>query len=200
MAMALGGKKLYSISESYWIFYQGTRTVKYMSRARKNKVLSAEFIERIMLAVTQVNGCPACSYAHTNIALDVGMSDVEIRNMLAGVLDDVPADEISAIMFAQHYADRRGHPSKESWERIVELYGISRAKGILGAIRAIMIGNAYGIPGGSFFNRFRGKPDKRSNLLYELSMLITSIVFTPIALIHAVVSDLSKIPIISFEV
>lgn len=194
------GKKLYSVSESYWIFYQGTRTVKHMSRARKNKELSHEFIERIMLAVTEVNGCPACSYAHTKMALETGMSDVEIHNMLAGVLDDVPADEVIAVMFAQHYADRRGNPSEESWERIVETYGISKAKGILGAIRGIMIGNAYGIPWGSFFNRFRGKPDKRSNLLYELSMMITCIIFTPIALIHALISDLSRIPTISFEV
>lgn len=64
-----------------------------------------------------------------------------VTDMLAGVLDDVPADEVTAVMFAQHYADRRGNPSKESWERIVETYGISKAKGILGAIRAIMIGN-----------------------------------------------------------
>jgi AhpD family alkylhydroperoxidase len=191
-------KGRYSVQESYWILYKGLRTIKYMFRAKKNNELSTEFIERIMLAVTEVNGCAVCSYAHTKMALEIGMSIEEIRNMLAGMIDDIPADEASAVMFARHYADSRGNPTKESWDRIVELYGISKAKGILGAIRAIMIGNTYGIPWGSFINRFRGKPEKRSNILYEISMIITCIICTPIALMHALISDLFRMPIISF--
>jgi len=192
------GKGLYSVQESYWILYKGIRTIKYMSRAKKNHELSPEFIERIMLAVTEVNECAVCSYAHTKMALEIGMSSEEIQNMLAGITDDIPADEAGAVMFAQYYADSRGKPSKESWDRIVELYGISTAKGILGAIRAIMIGNTFGIPWGSFINRFRGKPDKRSNILYEISMIIALIIFTPMALIHALISDLFRIPIVNF--
>nr|WP_237713710.1 carboxymuconolactone decarboxylase family protein [Rhodococcus sp. P14] len=63
-----------------------------------------------MLAVTEVNGCGACSYAHTKIALGAGMSSAEIRNILAGVLDDVPDSEVAAVLFAQHYADTRATP------------------------------------------------------------------------------------------
>ena len=193
------GKELYSVQESYWIFYKGLRTIKYMARAKKNNELSPEFIERIMMAVTEVNGCAVCSYAHTKMALEIGMSNEEVNDMLAGVMDNIPADEVEGVMFAQHYADSRGKPSKEAWKRIVEIYGISKSKGILGAIRMIMIGNTYGIPCSSFFNRFRGKPDKRSNLLYDISMIITCIVFAPIVLIHALISDLFRMPIISFE-
>ena len=65
--------------------------------------------------------------------------------MLAADFEDVPPDEMSAIMFAQHYADNRGRPSRESWRRIVETYGPSTARGVLATIRAIMIGNIYGI-------------------------------------------------------
>ena len=66
------GRKLYSVPESYWILYQGFSTVKYMFKAKKNKELSPDFIERIMLAVTEVNGCAICSYAHTKMALEAG--------------------------------------------------------------------------------------------------------------------------------
>lgn len=192
------GRRLYSIQESYGILHQGVRTVKYMFRARKSRQLSPDFIERIMLAVTEVNGCAICSYAHTKMALEAGMSNEEIQHMLAGVMDDVPADQVAAIMFAEHYADQRGEPSRDAWERIREIYGTAAAEGILGAIRAIMIGNAYGIPAGSFINRFGGKPDLRSNLFYEISMMTTLIVFAPIVLIHAMIADLLGTPIISF--
>lgn len=192
------GKKLYSLKESYWIFYKGLVTMKYMSRAKKRNELSSEFIERIMMAVTEVNGCEICSYAHAKMALGIGMSNEEINNMLAGIIDDVPPDEIEGVMFAQHYADSRGQPSKEAWERIVETSGISKSKGILGAIRIIMIGNTYGIPFSSFFNRFKGKPDNRSSLLYEISMIISCTAFVPIVFIHALVSVLFRVPVIKF--
>lgn len=191
------GKKLYSVKESYWIFYKGIRSMKYMFKAKRNNELSPQFIERIMLAVTEVNGCAICSYAHTKKALESGMSNEEIQKMLSGIIDDVPASEVAAVMFAQHYADTRGNPTRESWQRIVEIYGISKAKGILGSIRTIMIGNAYGIAWSSFFNRLRSRPDQRSNLLYEVSMMLGTIL-TPISLIHALISDLFRKPIISF--
>jgi AhpD family alkylhydroperoxidase len=191
------GKKLYSVQESYWIFYKGIRMMKYMFKAKRKKELSPKFIERIMLAVTEVNSCAICSYAHTKKALESGMSNEEIQNMLSGIIDDVPNSEVAAIMFAQHYADTRGNPTRESWQLIVEIYGISKANGILGSIRSIMIGNAYGIALSSFFNRLRSRPDQRSNLLYEVSMILGTILI-PISFIHALISDLFSLPIINF--
>jgi len=192
------GRKLYSIAEAYRFYYEGMRTVRYMSKSRKNKELSFDFMERIMLAVTQVNVCAICSYAHTKMALEAGVSREEIQNMLAGFIDDTPLDEVTAVIFAQHYADTRGRPSKDSWECIMEDYGPSKAKGILGAIRIIMLANTYGIPWSSFFNRFRGMPDQRSNFMYEISMLITSLLFLPVVLIHVLLAALLRIPVIQF--
>ncbi len=182
------GKKLYSLKESYVITYLVFLSLGKFIYAKKHKILSEQFIERIMLSVTEVNGCQVCSYAHTKMALESGMNNEEIQNMLAGVKDDVPPDEMQAVMFAQHYADSRGLPSKESWERIVERYGIPKAQGILGAIRIIMWGNVYGIAGSSFADRFKGKGNERSNLLYELGMIITIIFYLPIALAHSLLA------------
>ncbi len=191
------GRKLYSVKESYWIFHKGIRTIKYMFNARRKGEISSKFIERLMLAVTEVNDCAICSYAHTKRALESGMSSEEIQKMLSGIIDGVPEDEVAAVMFAQHYADTRGNPTKKSWQSIVEIYGINKAKSILGAIRTIMIGNAYGIPWSSFFNRLNGQPDPRSSVRYELSMMLGTIL-TPISLIHAIVSSLLRKPLISF--
>jgi len=191
------GRELFSVTELYWILYHGIRTMKYMSRAKKNKELSTEFIERIMLAVTEVNRCEMCSYAHTKMALEAGMSNEEIQKMLSGVITDIPADQLPAVMFAQHYADSRGKPSNESWNRVLEVYGLSKAQGILGTIRVIMIGNALGIPMGSFVNRFRGKPDKRSNIFYELSIIIMGVLFIPILIVHLVIFCIFRVPIIN---
>lgn len=191
------GRKLYSVRESYWISYNGLRTMKYMFRAKRNMEIDQKFIERIMLAVTEVNVCLLCSYAHSKRALESGMSNEEIQKMLAGITDDVPAEELPAIMFAQHYAETRGNPTRESWQRIVEIYGDPKAKGILGSIRTIMMGNVYGIPWSSFFNRLKGKPDKRCGLGYEISMMLGTIL-VPISLVHALISDLIRKPIIRF--
>jgi AhpD family alkylhydroperoxidase len=192
------GRKLYSVREAYWIFYNGIRTIKYMSRAKKKKELSQKFIERIMLAVTEVNHCGLCSNYHSKKALERGMSNEEIQHMLRGIMDEVPVEELPAVMFAQHYADTRGNPTKKSWDRLVEIYGLSKSCGILGAIRAIMIGNTFGIPWSSFFNRIRGKADSRSSLTYELTMMVGTILML-ISFFHALISNLLKKPIISFE-
>ncbi len=83
-----------------------------------------------MLAVTEVNGCALCSYYHTRVSLENGMSAEEIKRMLGGEFADAPEAELSAILFAQHYADTRGKPSKEAWARILDVYGETGAYGV----------------------------------------------------------------------
>ena len=174
------------------VIYKGIRTVTYLNKVRKNKQIDQQFIERIMIAVTEVNGCDICSYAHTKMALEAGMSNEEIQNMLAGEISDVPQQQVQAIMFAQHYAESRGKPSKKSWDHIVNNYGESLALGILGSIRVIMMGNVLGISYNSFFKRFKGQPDQRSSIVYELKVMTVGSLFIPIVMIHALFSALLK--------
>lgn len=167
---------------------------------KKVRRLSEHFIERIMLAVTEVNGCAVCSYAHTKMALEAGMTNEEIQKMLSGISEDVPEEELSAVMFSQYYADARGYFSQESWERITEMYGLEKAKGILASIRIMMLGNAVGIPWSSFINRFKGKPDERSSLVYEISLILGTIIFLPITLIHAFIAKLFNRFTVEFKI
>ena len=191
-------KKLYSIHEYFIAVYNGLRTKKYLNKAKKSNELGIEFIERIMLAVTEVNGCELCTYAHTKWALEAGMSNEEIQKILSGVTDGISADEISAIMFAQHYADTKGNPSKESWEHIIKVYGPTKANGILGAIREMMIGNIFGASASAFYSRLKGNPYNKSNPLKEMGIVLSTLVFYPIAFIGAGISSFLRTPIISF--
>lgn len=189
--------RLYTLWEAYIIIYKAIRTFPYLIRGGKNGDMSKKLEERLMIAVTEVNGCAICSYAHTKIALEAGLSAEEIGAMLSGEMRDVPQEEMKAVLFAQHYADTRGKPSYEAWRQIVSVYGQAKAMAILGAIRGIMGGNAYGIPAGSLLGRMgvkRFHTDARSSLPYELGMMLSMILFPPIAALHAGAAWLLRLP------
>ncbi len=182
--------------EIYRILVDGMRTAPLLSRARRNQDIDKPFMERIMLAVTEVNGCALCSYAHAKMALDAGLSNGEIQKMMKGSFEDAPTDQMTAILFAQHYADSRSVPDQSAWDYLNNHYGTVKAEGILGAIRIITMGNALGIPWGSFWGRFRGKPDRRSSLGYELGIFFSLIFVFPVAMIHATVWMIARRPIV----
>lgn len=184
------GSKLYSVIEVYKITYESFLFMGKFMKGRKNNLISTHFIERIMLAVTEVNDCPVCSYGHTKMAIESGMSTMEIENMLMGEHESVPSEELPAIMFAQHYAEYRGKPTRKAYEGLVKAYGKKKAESIVGAIKVIMMGNVLGIPWGSFINRFKGNPDPRSTVLYELTIVIATFFFIPVALVHVLLVNL----------
>lgn len=148
--------------------------------------LDKVFRERIMLAVTEVNGCDICSYAHTKMALEAGMSSEEINEMLSGGSDSIPDDESIAIMFAQHVAESRGNPSLESFHRVCDYYGKEKAKAILGYCRIMMVANTLGIAFGNLQQRFSGKNNPQSSLWYELQILLP----VPFLLVGALISSM----------
>ena len=138
-------KKIYSHREFYKALVLVIRSVKYFRLNRKKNLVSPHFKERIMLAVTEVNGCEACSYAHTKFALEGGMAIEEINAILNGDTETIPKNELVGIVFAQHYTDNRGKVSQESWQKLVDEYGEESALVILAIIRMMTIGNIYGI-------------------------------------------------------
>jgi AhpD family alkylhydroperoxidase len=191
-------RKKYTVTEFYKALYKGVRTFKFLRRSKKSGELSEQFVKRIMLAVTEVNGCEVCSYVHTNSALEMGMSDKEIKHLLTGVMDNVPAEEMKAILFAQHYADTKGYPTKGSWDEIKSVYGEQTTMGILGAIRVIMVDNSYGIALSAFKSRMKGELIEKSSLFYEIRMLLSVIPLLPTAIIHAIFSNILKRPVVKF--
>lgn len=191
-------KKIYSHGDFYRALVILIRSAKYLSLNRKKKLISPQFKERIMLAVTEVNGCEACSYAHTKFALEEGMSPEEIDAILSGDTEAIPEDEIVAVFFAQHYADSKGQTSEEAWQRLVDEYGQEKAMIILAFIRMMMVGNIYGMAISAINDRFKGKASGKTSLIYEVSIIISIFLYAPIALLQAFLDNLRKKTIYPF--
>ncbi|MDD3891143.1 MAG: carboxymuconolactone decarboxylase family protein [Bacteroidales bacterium] len=177
-------KRKFSLWELYRSMVYAPRAMSKLIGNKKSKLLDPHFVERLQLAVTEVNGCAACSYQHTQMALQQGMSNEEINIFLSGAGDFTKPEEAKAIMFAQHFADSRGFPKKYAYEAIVEEYGQKEAIIILSACQMMIAGNMYGIPFSAFLSRLHGKPYKGSSLFYELGMLIVGFILMPIAIIN----------------
>ncbi|MFA5299056.1 MAG: carboxymuconolactone decarboxylase family protein, partial [Lutibacter sp.] len=77
-------KRKFNFWELYCSLVYIPRALSKLIGNNKSKLVSPEFIERLQLAVTEVNGCPACSYQHTKMALNLGMSNEEISSFLSG--------------------------------------------------------------------------------------------------------------------
>lgn len=193
-------KRFYSLPELYAILVAGLRTAPRLLAGRRAGLVDVKLAERVMLAVTEVNGCEICSYAHARMALETGLATDEIRMLLAGDTASVPADEAIAIAFAQHYADSRGRPDREAWRRLLDAYGEPKALGILGAARVMMIGNAYGIAWSALTNRLRGRRVGKSSLAYEVAMLLAIVPFAPAAAVHALAAAVLRVPLVDFRV
>lgn len=192
----LKGRKLYSIIESYIIEVNAFRMFPVIKNARKADLISEQFKERIMLAVTNVNGCSLCSYAHTKFALESGMSDTEIQKLLSSDPDtheSIPQEEAAAITFAQHYADTRCKPDKKAWQNIVERYGNEKALAILGFIRIITMGNALGARLSGIVDRVKHqKYDERTKVITSILYFLGTIVTLPFVIIQVVIMNLFK--------
>ena len=191
-------KKKYSPKEAYTALFQLFRTARYVKKSKEEGLMDQKFIERIMLAVTEVNGCEVCSYFHAKMALESGIGNEELQSILSGDSGAFPPEESAALLFAQHYADTRGKPSKPSWDRIIKEYGEEKALGVLGAIRIIMVGNIFGLPLSALKRRFKGKPVPSSSFFYEIGMLLFILPCLPVAALHAFFASVSKKPILSF--
>ena len=189
-------KRLYSPREAYGILVDALRGARHLLRGRRLGLLGGDFVERIMLAVTEVNGCEVCTWAHTRMALEQGLSEGEVDAMLDGRGDQVPQAQRLGVVFAQHYADTRGRPSAEAWRRLQAHYGRETALAILGAVRAIMAGNAHGIPLSALLSRLRGRPVGKTGLAYEVGMVLSVVPMLLVALLHALALEVGGTPVL----
>lgn len=186
-------KKKFSYGEMYRAFLLIPAALFVIIDNRWKKLVDRAFVERIQLAVTEVNGCAACSYAHAYMALKQNISEEEINSLLSGDGKIINPEEAKAIFFGQHYADTRGFPKKDAYLSIVAEYGEQKARIILAAAQLMTVGNIYGIPYSAFVSRLKGKPYKGSSISYELGMQIVGFLIMPFALIHGFFRIKSKV-------
>ena len=129
----------------------------------RGRLVNAQFRQRLMLAVTAVNDCRYCSYAHTRLALKAGLSSEEISTLLAGASGSpvmplqAPVEEVPAILYAQHWAETNGIPDPEAKLRLAELYGAQKQQVIELSLLVIHIANKLGNWWDAWMYRLRGQ-------------------------------------------
>ena len=185
-------KRLYPTRVVYRFLRDMLSSMGDMRIGRKMGLVSQEFSERIMLAVTEVNGCRYCSYFHTQVALKAGLDADEINATLEGDFGNAPAEELQALLFAQHYADRAGQPDPELVTKLMDTYGHARARAIIGNIRGIMIGNASGNAFDALRLRLKGRPSGHTSLGDELMTVFGLPLMIPFAALHNLVTSKIK--------
>ena len=184
-------KRLHTVTEFRRLLNDAFNDLGDIRGARQSGV-NKEFAERIMLAVTEVNGCRYCSYFHSKQALEAGMTTEEIKQLANGDLDDVPPGQLPAVLFAQHYAETVGKPEEQLVNQLYDTYGQVDGRAILGYIRMIMIGNSYGNAFDAFRHRLKAKPVRESTLSQELGILLGALVFTPGILLRQTFSKFNR--------
>lgn len=109
------------------------------------ELIAPAFRERLMMVVTEVNGCRYCSYFHARNALQAGVPEAELRELLdQNIPKDAPADELLALAYAQHWAESGAQPDPDSVSRLEGVYGPEKANAIHIILRMIRIGNLLG--------------------------------------------------------
>lgn len=171
-------KKIASVG-SFVLYYMQSAYSLFNFIKRDKEAITQKFIERIMLAVTEVNGCKVCSQAHAEMALKSGMTDDEISEMLSGNSEKVPKEQSIAIAFATYYADCESKPDKDSLNKLIDTYGRKNALSIIAVIRMITIGNVLGIAGNTFHLRIKGE-ETGGSLLRELGIFFFTIILIPV--------------------
>ncbi len=119
-----------------------------LKEALRADLVSYAFRERLMLVVTEVNGCRYCSYFHASEALKAGITPHELQAYLDGAIpSEAPAEEIPALFYAQHWAEKDAQPDPEALHRMVAVYGQQKADAIQVILRMIRVGNLLGNTG-----------------------------------------------------
>ncbi len=185
-------KRIFNIKEHFAIMKNAAKGFILLRYVKKNKLFNKKFKERIMLAVTEVNGCELCSYVHTKISLESGMSHDEIRGILNGIKDDIPESEVVGVLFAEHYTDSHENPDDEAINTLIKEYGIDKAKIICAVLGMITMTNAMGISLGLLKERFSFKRVKRSKFLNELGIPVLTMTVFPIFFIYYKIKSLFK--------
>jgi AhpD family alkylhydroperoxidase len=163
-----------------------------LRRAARSGRVSRAFAEKIMLAVTRVNGCRYCAYGHTHAALAMGVKETEIQQIISGELGSFPEQEAVALAFAQHSAECASKPDLVAEQRLVAYYGPETSGDIQAYLRIITFGNLYGNTFDAFLSRLSGAPAAGSSLWSELGVLLGAFVLVPLELLKRTIQPRSN--------
>jgi AhpD family alkylhydroperoxidase len=130
------------------------RNRSLVKEAMRSGAISFRFRERLMMVVTEVNGCRYCSSYHSAQSMKAGVSNDELRVLLAGQIpEDSPLEEMPALMYARHWAETNARPDSEAVQLLVDTYLEKKAAMIHAILRMTRAGNLMGNTWDYFLNR-----------------------------------------------
>lgn len=133
-----------SPNQMAWDAWQIARRFWLVPDALLGGTVSHTFRERIMMVVTTVNQCAACSHFHSRVALLSGVTEEELKMILSGSVEGFDEYEVEALLFAQHWAENDGRAGVEMRRKLAEHYGERTADCIEVVAHAIRMGNLTG--------------------------------------------------------
>jgi AhpD family alkylhydroperoxidase len=90
-----------------------------IARAMKNPEVGRDFIGKIMMVVTAINGCTYCTWFHARQAIEGGMSEEEMRSMFDLQFEASASEhELPGLRFAQHFAETNRKPDPDMTARL----------------------------------------------------------------------------------
>ncbi|MBX7158857.1 MAG: carboxymuconolactone decarboxylase family protein [Acidimicrobiia bacterium] len=130
--------------------------------------------ERIMLSVSQVNGCKYCCYVHTHWAQLEGASDEELARLDGLDPDSFDRDEWLAMSYAVSLAEGDfTHMGSELADEIERRSGSQRRDDVETIARVMTFANLMANTLDAFIGRLKGAPDPDGRVLDEV--LISSV-------------------------
>ncbi len=161
------------------IALDAARSLPTLARALRRPDTSPALREQVMLAVTSVNDCRYCSWAHTGLALSEGVDLDQLHDLLEGRMQSAPDERAArAILFARHFADSDRQPDPAAQAALREHFSEEELREIMAYIHAIYFANLTGNTVDALLSRLRGEPAEHSSLPVEL--LVAAVGWPPL--------------------
>ena len=138
-------RRFYNRPSAFFEDFNHVRAQRKSIRKIMRETILSDFRERLMMTVTEVNGCRYCRDFHLKESLKSGVSEAELKELLKGrIPEDTPPDEYAALAYAQYWAESNTHPDAEAVQKLAETYGQEKADAIHIILRMIWMGNLSG--------------------------------------------------------
>lgn len=152
--------------------------------------ISRDFIRKLMIIVSEINGCSYCSWFHSQMALFLGDIDPSvIKNILSTEIGQKVSEyEMVGLAYAQHYAATDRKPDPEATSILYDYYGKEKAECIETCIDIIFTFNLAGNTFDSFLSRLKGQKHQNGHFWFELIFFLLTVPFyapiIPLVRIH----------------
>ena len=120
------------------------------------------------------------------------MSQDDVDFLTSGSFENVPKEQLEALLFAQHYAETKGNPDPITYQKIVDTCSKEKVEDIMSHIRMMMISNLHGNTMEALKLRIKGKGIDNSSFWQELRVSINFFKIMPPLIIGMIQFKLSQ--------